>query len=192
MRLASNRSLSPLILFFQFITPMGVGFNTIVYLSINLIAYSLAIYFAYSTAKELKIQASTLSRRTYSLQKQFGLTLLIQSLIPLIILIVPGLLALIFQYFQIENDLIGELVILAMICHPFLNSLSNLIFIKPYRKYCLRPFKVVCKRFCEKSSINVIPVSSNFTSWWWIKVLEFSDTFNFRYRLELFNLINMN
>lgn len=54
--------------------------------------------------------------------------------------------------FKLNDEYAGEYIVSSIEWLPFLNALSNLVLIKPYRKQCIKSFT----EFCKKSTVTSI------------------------------------
>lgn len=82
-------------------------------------------------------------------------------MLPLIQTILPMLLSVLSMKFNWNLDT-GKVMILSITWYPFLNSLSNLIFIKSYRTYCTNLFMNLFKKSVRNTNItSVIPAHAS-------------------------------
>lgn len=96
------------------------------------------------------------------MQKQIAQTLLAQSFIPLFTSVVPRIMSPTFAYLNIKSKYSGEIVICLMYWFPPMSLLSTIVFIVPFRRYCLGFLPCSQHHKSPKNSVQVF-VNNNGT-----------------------------
>jgi hypothetical protein len=104
---------------------------------------------------DIKKQTKILTPKTINPEKQFRKTLIAQTLIPFFFGVGPILSGQIGRLFNTSTNHIGNYIILFIGWYPFLNSLSTLIFIVPYRTYCTRILSSCVFRLTRNAVVNI-------------------------------------
>ncbi|KAI6174484.1 hypothetical protein M3Y97_00996100 [Aphelenchoides bicaudatus] len=109
-----------------------------------IISYAVVLWFAYFTYKELQLKAESMSSITLKLQNQFSRALFMQSIAPLILVVIPILLSVLESVKLVRIGHSGEIADLSVTFFPLLNSMCALVFISHYRRECIR---ILCPCF---------------------------------------------
>ncbi|CAL2043322.1 unnamed protein product [Caenorhabditis brenneri] len=80
-----------------------------------------------------QIRKKTMSRTTYKMQRTFFIALLIQSLVPLLLFVIPSFYALYSVFFKYYNQIASNFLIIAVSMHGFSATLVMLLVHPPYR-----------------------------------------------------------
>ena len=161
----------------SFKTPLlGLIFAVVYGIEISIIEVSGLLY-TIKTVKLLREVKSSLSAATYSVQKQFILSIFIQFMIPLITLVIPVIIFFFIQLFKLENA-VGELVIFLnkrgihnflvyaeiavhlMTLHAPLNGSAILFTIRPYKDAIKRGIRILIWKKDSVSSNNIIATTN--------------------------------
>ncbi|KAE9552074.1 hypothetical protein FO519_004700 [Halicephalobus sp. NKZ332] len=113
--------------------PLGYLYMGISGLQIGLVEF-LGFFFTLRTVSVLKSLKGSLSKTTYSVQKQFLISMSLQILIPIFTLLMPISLVMFLAILNVRNSsFFSEIAVHIMTLHAPLNGLVILLSIKPYR-----------------------------------------------------------
>ncbi|CCD69581.1 Serpentine receptor class r-10 [Caenorhabditis elegans] len=106
-----------------------------------------------------KMMSQSGSSKSIGLQRQLFFALVVQTLIPVVLMLSPFTFALILCIFDINDDVIGGIVVLCIAIYPAIDPLPNIFIIRDYRRALLYyVLRVKNKLFCKT---NVISASRN-------------------------------
>lgn len=80
------------------------------------------------------------SSKSIGLQRQLFFALVVQTLIPVVLMLSPFTFALILCIFDINDDVIGGIVVLCIAIYPAIDPLPNIFIIRDYRRALLCKF----------------------------------------------------
>ncbi|KAI6184882.1 hypothetical protein M3Y97_00644500 [Aphelenchoides bicaudatus] len=128
---------------------------------ITFICYTATIIFARLSVKELIDQSTRMNQRSKHLQRQFSQILIAQSLTSLFTAILPLLIGALVFLSGVSVESMGLIIMSGATWYPALNPLNSLIFIVPYRRFCLRKMGFSVKR---RNTIGAIS-AQQFSDW---------------------------